>query len=128
MTRAQWMNKTNSSQAPVDIDAPVECVEACFHCPQTCTACADACLGEQDVQSFTRCIRLDLDCADARDTTTKVMSWLTAFVAKMARPTLQGCAVRRASGTPSTTSTAGCAPRLAAAARAPTTTSSPRWL
>ena len=31
---------------------------------QVCTACADACLGEDDVGELTRCIRLDLDCAD----------------------------------------------------------------
>ena len=34
-----------------------ECAAACNHC-------ATACLEEQDVQMLTRCIKLDLDCAD----------------------------------------------------------------
>lgn len=50
-----------------------ECIEACFECAQACTACADACLGEEQVQNLTRCIRLNLDCADICGTTGRVL-------------------------------------------------------
>lgn len=46
------------------IDALSECITACGDCAQACAACADACLGEETVQHLTRCIRLNLDCAD----------------------------------------------------------------
>jgi hypothetical protein len=55
--------KAHPSPAP-DADTLARCVEECFVCAQSCTACADACLGEPDVADLTRCIRLNLDCAD----------------------------------------------------------------
>ncbi len=58
------MLQTNPSSAVVDASRLVECIEACYDCAQCCTACADACLGEDDPKSLTRCIRLNLDCAD----------------------------------------------------------------
>jgi len=48
----------------VDKQVLANCIEACFDCAQTCTACADACLSEQLVAELTRCIRVNLDCAD----------------------------------------------------------------
>jgi hypothetical protein len=33
-------------------------------CAAACTICADACLAEKSVASLTRCIRVDLECAD----------------------------------------------------------------
>lgn len=42
----------------------VECLDACAECATACTMCADACLAEPGVAELTRCIRLDLDCAD----------------------------------------------------------------
>jgi len=38
-------------------------IEACNDCAVECEHCASACLGEEDVASMARCIRLDLDCA-----------------------------------------------------------------
>jgi hypothetical protein len=70
----------------------VECVEACFDCAQSCTACADACLGEDDSKSLTRCIRLNLDCADVCDATGRILSRQTAFEPEMARAALRACA------------------------------------
>ena len=53
-------------QAPVgDRDAIASCVEACAYCATACVICADADLGEPDAADMVRCIRLDLDCADA---------------------------------------------------------------
>ena len=123
MTHAEQVSETNPSQISVDTDALVECIEVCFDCAQACTACADACLGEQDVQMLARCIRLDLDCSNVCEATGKILSRQTAFEPEMARAALEACAraYRLWGGsvrtTPSTAwSTAGCAPKSAAAA------------
>lgn len=50
------------------------CIEECFSAAQACTACADACLGEEMVADLTRCIGLDLDCADICLATGKLAS------------------------------------------------------
>lgn len=51
-------------QADPDINSMVACIETCHECEISCTSCADACLGEQNVQSLIHCIRLNQDCAD----------------------------------------------------------------
>lgn len=68
------------------------CIEACFDCTQTCTACADACLSEQMIMELTRCIRVNLDCADACDSTGRVLSRHTGYDANITRSMLQACA------------------------------------
>ena len=71
-----------------------------------------------------RCIRLDLDCADVCDAVGKLLSHQRAFEPRWWGPPFGharkriACAMRSASGTPGTTSTAGCALRLVGAARA----------
>lgn len=42
----------------------VTCIEACDACASACDRCAAACLQEQDVAAMSRCILLDMDCAD----------------------------------------------------------------
>ena len=66
--------------------------EACFDCAQACSACADACHGEEEVQMLSRCIRLDLDCANVCEGTGKILSRQTAFDVEMARVALEACA------------------------------------
>lgn len=39
------------------------CIDACIRAAQECEHCEAACLGESDVQSMGKCIRLDRDCA-----------------------------------------------------------------
>lgn len=39
------------------------CIEACAECANACDMCAAACLGEEMVGPMTRCIALDVDCA-----------------------------------------------------------------
>jgi len=92
VTHAQQMVQTNPSQPPVDESTLVECIEACFDCAQACTMCADACIGEGDMQMLSRCVRLDLDCADICDATGKILSRQTAAEAQMQRASLQACA------------------------------------
>ena len=58
-------------------DALIGCLEECYSCTQTCTSCAAVCLGEQMVQQLTRCIRLNLDCADVCGATRSVATLRT---------------------------------------------------
>src|SRR5690349_16460737 len=61
MTYAAPMVQGNPSKPPVDVNALVECIRACFDCAQACTADVDADLGEQQhLQEMVRCIRLCL--------------------------------------------------------------------
>lgn len=39
------------------------CIDACYACAATCDHCASACLQEDDVKMMSRCIALDMDCA-----------------------------------------------------------------
>lgn len=39
------------------------CIEACNDCADACDHCAAACLQEDNVKIMTRCIALDIDCA-----------------------------------------------------------------
>src|SRR3546814_7834325 len=41
----------------------LSCIDACYACATECDHCAASCLGEQDVKSMARCIKLDMDCA-----------------------------------------------------------------
>lgn len=91
MTYAQQMIQTHPNPSMTG-DAVTTCIDACFDCAQACTSCADACLGEQQPGMLTRCIRLDLDCADICDATGKIMSRQTASDPAMVRPALQACA------------------------------------
>ena len=45
-------------------EALLSCIETCSDCAVACENCASACLSEVDVLQLTRCIRLDLDCAE----------------------------------------------------------------
>ena len=40
------------------------CLQACNECAAACLHCATACLQEADPKPMTRCIALDLECAD----------------------------------------------------------------
>lgn len=72
--------------------ALVAAIEAAYVCAQTCTACADACLAEEDVSNLSRCIRLDLDCADICTATGSVASRRTGSNEAVMRHLLETCA------------------------------------
>lgn len=40
-----------------------DCIQACKDCVGICTNCAAACTEEENVQSLSRCIQLNLECA-----------------------------------------------------------------
>ncbi len=57
---AQEMISTHPHVRGQTNDALIRCIEECYSCAQTCTSCADACLAEENVNSLTQCIRLNL--------------------------------------------------------------------
>jgi hypothetical protein len=91
MTFAQRMIETNPTPAPMNANQMATCIDACYECAQTCSACADACLGEDDVQMLSRCIRLNLDCADVCNALGSILSRQIAFEPQMASAVLDAC-------------------------------------
>jgi hypothetical protein len=70
----------------------VACIDACTDCAQACTQCADDCLSEEgQVEQLTKCIRLNLDCADLCATTARIVSRQTAYDANLTRAALEAC-------------------------------------
>ena len=90
MSYARQILEAHSESAIVDPDLLARSIEACFECAQACTACADACLGEQDSRALTRCIRLNLDCADLCDATGRILS-RQAVLEDVARAAIAAC-------------------------------------
>jgi hypothetical protein len=69
----------------------VDCVEGCFDCAQACTSCADACLSEEDVSMLTRCIRLNMDCADSCSATGRMLSRQTGTNSELIESQVRAC-------------------------------------
>ena len=67
--------------------------ESVSDCAASCTACADACLSEDDLPVLIRCIRLNLDCADACDVTGRTLARQTAADLSLISATVKACAV-----------------------------------
>ena len=79
-------------ERPPHAETMSRCIDACFSCVETCTACADACLGEDNVASLVRCIRLNLDCADVCETTGRLLSRRTEAEIGVLRAQVEACA------------------------------------
>ena len=77
----------------LDREVLLQCVETCFDCAATCVSCADACLGEKDLQELVRCIRLNLDCADACEAAGRIVTRQTAPDLFVIGSTIEACAV-----------------------------------
>jgi hypothetical protein len=125
MTHAQQMLQTHPSSVAVDASTLVECIEACYDCAQSCTACADACLGEDDpsrspaASDSTSTAPMS---ARPRDASSRVRRPSRCrWRGRPCRPArkLAAFAVRSVRSTPPTMSIAGCAPKLAGAAKKP---------
>jgi hypothetical protein len=87
----QEMIKAHPQPTSLDRDALLRCIDECFDCAVTCTSCADACLGENDVQELVRCVRLNLDCADACDATGRILTRQTAPDLDLLRAMIEAC-------------------------------------
>jgi hypothetical protein len=92
MAYAKRTLETTPAEPTFDADALANCIEACFECGQTCTACADACLAEDMAKELTRCIRLNLDCADVCETTGRALSRQVGADTALLRAFAQTCA------------------------------------
>jgi hypothetical protein len=98
-TTANRMLEAYPGEFGFDREALARCIAACFECAQACTQCADACLGESEVRSQVKCIRLNLDCVDVCGAAGRVLGRQTAYDANISRAALEACvAVCRACG------------------------------
>lgn len=56
------------------MDVYSELVESLENCVAACNNCAASCLDEDNIESMTECIKLDLDCGDACHLTLKLLA------------------------------------------------------
>jgi hypothetical protein len=89
---AQQMIRTHPLMRGQTNDALIRCIEECYSCGQTCTSCADECLGEENVKSLTRCIGLNLDCADVCNIAGRIATRLTGSDGELIRRVIDTCA------------------------------------
>lgn len=68
-----------------------DCIDACDDCAAACDHCAVACLGENDVASLARCIRLDLDCAQLCRVASDAMARGSEFAAQICALCADAC-------------------------------------
>lgn len=69
------------------------CIDACLKCANACEFCATSCLNEQDVQSMTKCIQLDRDCADICYLAAKYMARGSQFAKQLCVLCAQICKI-----------------------------------
>ena len=70
----QEIIKLHPHPSDLDRDLLLRCIEECLDCEASCTACADASLAESELLELRRCIRLNLDCADACEATGQIVT------------------------------------------------------
>lgn len=87
----QDMLRTHPLAGDSSLQTLIDCVSACYSCAQACTSCADACLGEEDVADQSRCIRLNLDCADVCTATGALATRMTERVDAVLASQLRSC-------------------------------------
>ena len=51
-----------------------DCIEACLACAAVCDHCASSCLREEHMHMMTKCVQLDMECADICYTAAKLLS------------------------------------------------------
>src|SRR5215203_233681 len=112
MSYAKQMLDTYPRDFNLDAGVLAAAIDALSDCAQACTACADDCLSEEMVAELTKCLRLDLDCADVCTATLRVASRHTEYDANLTRPLLEAWPPAAAVGTnvsgmPRCTNTAG---------------------
>ncbi len=91
MAHAQAMLDTYPRDFNVDARQLADTIETLIDCANTCTQCADACLSESNMAELGKCIRLNLDCADVCNTTSRVVSRQTEYDANVTLPLLEAC-------------------------------------
>ncbi len=91
MSYAKQLLDTYPRDFNLDAGQLAATIDALSDCAQACTACADDCLSEEMVAELTKCIRLNLDCADVCTATLKVVSRQTDYDANVTRSLLEAC-------------------------------------
>lgn len=66
-------------------------IAACLDCSIVCHTCADACVAEDKLQMFQRCIRLDLDCSEICATTARMLSRAFDADSRVLQAQLRAC-------------------------------------
>ena len=89
----QEIIKLHPHPSGLDREVLLRCIEECLDCSASCTACADASLGESELAELRRCIRLNLDCADACETTGRIVTRQTSPDRRVIRAIVEACAV-----------------------------------
>lgn len=92
MTTTLSMLETHPRRADVDRTRLAAAIDALNACAETCTACADACLSEDMVAELTRCVALNLNCADICLATARMLSRNAGEDAAISRSMLEACA------------------------------------
>ena len=92
-THTMPMLETYPAQINLDRMKLAATIDALVECSETCTACADACLSEGMVAGLTKCIRMNMDCADICAATARVLSRHTGYDANISRMLLEVCAM-----------------------------------
>jgi hypothetical protein len=90
-TITNQMMKTHPDLKSLDTNLLTKCIDACMECSEACTACADACMSEEMIAELTKCIRLNLDCADISATTARVLLRQTDVEPAVMRSMLEAC-------------------------------------
>jgi hypothetical protein len=93
MSYIEQMLETHPRKYSRDGQAWVEGIKASWSCAESCVACADACLGEQDMETIRRCIRTCLDCADVCGTTAKLLTRQTESDSHLIEAQLESCII-----------------------------------
>ena len=93
MPHTVQMLQTHPSPRPQPIEDYAASISSMHDCAQSCISCADACLSEGDVQMLTRCIRLNLDCADMCTATAGILSRPSMVAPEIWHSQLQACTI-----------------------------------
>lgn len=67
------------------------CIEACDACAAACNHCAASCLKEDNVSDMTKCIELDMDCAELCRLASAFMARNSPFALDLCRLCAQVC-------------------------------------
>lgn len=91
MTHVKDMFETHPGEPLLDPLALAALARSSAECAQVCTICADACLNEEQLEMLRRCIRLNLDCADVCDATSRLVARLGSPAASLLRAQIAAC-------------------------------------
>jgi|SRR6478609_932319 hypothetical protein len=69
----------------------LDCIAACNACVVACQHCASSCLQEPDVKMMTRCIALDMDCAQLCQVAVALMAGGSELAGEVCRVCAMAC-------------------------------------